>query len=272
MHGRVIADGTANAGPRTGRIDVAVPAMLLSVATLGWWISARMAGDMDTMAMPTAEMAPGAEMAQSTAMSMSLSSYLVGWVAMMTAMMFPAIVPMVKLYARAAARGSVAPVPYFLLGYLVVWSTIGLPAFFAWRALAEPLSDGELWVGRLAGGTFLLAGIYQITPLKRACLQHCRSPISFFLRHGGSTLGAPRSALRLGLAHGTFCLGCCWAIMAVLVAVGTMHLGWMVLLTALILLEKVAPRGERISLAAGSLFTVVGAYLLVAPTAMSTIT
>lgn len=208
----------------------------------------------------------------SMSMSMSLSAYLVGWVAMMAAMMFPAIVPMVRMYARAASRRTIAPVPFFVSGYLAVWAAIGLPAYFAWRALADPLADGTPWVGRLAGATFVLAAAYQLTPLKTACLQHCRSPISFFLHHGGTTLETPRAAVRLGLAHGTYCLGCCWAIMAVLVAVGTMHLGWMVLLTALIALEKLSPRGERIALAAGAFFAGVGTYLLVVPAAVTTIT
>lgn len=248
------------------RVDLAIPVALFVAAGVGWWWSARMADDMTSMG------SGGMGMSMSMSDSMSMSSYVVGWVAMMAAMMFPAIAPMVKLYARASARGNVAPVPFFVAGYLVVWSAIGVPAFFVWRALADPLAEGALWTGRLAGATFVAAALYQFTPLKSVCLRHCRSPISFFLHHGsGRTDTAPR-ALRLGAAHGGFCLGCCWAIMAVLVAVGTMHLGWMLALTVVIFAEKVAPWGEKLALVAAAGFAVFGVGLLLDPSAVTTIT
>lgn len=270
------ADTTAVAATRPS--DVLIPAALLAGAAVGWWWSVRMADDMASMhgGGSLSEMGPdmGAGMGADigSMATMSMAAFLVGWVAMMAAMMFPAIAPMVRLYARAAARGTVAPVPFFVAGYLAVWSAIGLPGYLAWRELADPLADGAHWVGRLAGVVFVAAGVYQLTPLKSMCLEHCRSPISFFLRHGGTTIDRPIRSLRLGAHHGLFCLGCCWAIMAVLVALGTMNLAWMAALALVIFLEKVAPRGHQIALLAAGAFVVAGGVLLAAPGAITSIT
>lgn len=251
-------------------VALGIPAVLLVGAAVGWWWSARMADDMSSMG------GGGAAMGDMTSMTasqpMSFAAYVFGWAAMMAAMMFPAISPMVKLYARAAAKGNVAPVPFFVAGYLVVWTAIGVPAYFGWREIAGPLADGSAWVGRLAGATLVVAALYQLTPLKAACLNHCRSPISFFIHHGGSTIDTPSRAVRLGAHHGLFCLGCCWAIMAVLVALGTMQLAWMAVLAGVILLEKTAPAGEAIAVVAAVGFAAVGVWLLADPTAITTIT
>ena len=239
--------------------DAGIAGMLLAGALLGWWWSVRMAGDMGDMAsMPMSA-------------SMSIAAFLLGWVAMMAAMMFPAVFPAVRLYARAAARGTVAPLPFFVGGYLVVWGLVGVPAYFAWRELAGPLDAGAPWVARLAGAVLLGAAVYQLTPLKRACLQHCRSPLSLFIRASGNA-ARPAAALRLGAIHGAFCLGCCWALMAVLVAVGTMHVGWMAGLALVIFLEKVLPHGETFAVAAAVAFAAVGAVLLIDPFTITALT
>lgn len=214
---------------------------------------------------------PGGVGTMSMAGSMSLVSYVVGWVAMMAAMMFPAVAPVVRLYARAAARGTVAPLPFFLSGYLAVWAVAGLPAYLAWRGLADPLHAGTPWVGRLAGTVLLAAALYQLTPLKRACLRHCRSPMSMFMRVAGNA-ARPFVAFRTGAGHGTVCLGCCWALMAVLVAVGTMHLAWMAILTVVIFVEKVLPRGESYAALVAAALAVVGVVLVLDPSTMQTLT
>lgn len=230
-----------------------VPVALLLIAAVGWWWSAHMAslgsGDM-AMTDPT--------------MGVSAFGFLVGWVAMMSAMMFPAIIPVVRLYERAARRDTVAPVPFFVGGYLLVWSALGVPAFFAWHALAAPISDGASWAARLAGALFVVAAIYQITPLKAVCLRHCRSPMSFFMHHG-EHLDRPTGAMRAGGTHGLVCIGCCWALMAVLVSLGTMQLAWMFAFAALIFLEKVAPFGERVAIAGAVVLVGAGATLLIWP-------
>ena len=203
--------------------------------------------------------------------AMTLGAFILAWLAMMTAMMFPAISPVVKLYGRAAAAGRVAPLPFFVAGYIAVWISMSLPGYFAWRALMDPIAEARPWAGRLAGVVLLSAAVWQLTPLKSVCLRHCRSPMSFFMRFGGN-LARPRGAIRMGITHGLFCLGCCWALMAVLVALGTMNLAWMAALALLILLEKNAPAGERIASVAALGFAAVGVLLLVRPEILTTLT
>jgi predicted metal-binding membrane protein len=245
------------------------PLVLVSLAATGWWWSARMASDM-TSSGSTAmgDMTGMAGMGEHT---LGVGAFLVAWLAMMTAMMFPAIAPVVKLYGRAAAAGRVAPLPFFVAGYIAVWTSIGLPAYFAWQALMDPIAEVRPWAGRLAGGVLLAAGVWQLTPLKSACLRHCRSPMSFFLRFG-SSVARPGGALRMGVTHGLFCLGCCWALMAVLVAMGTMNLAWMAALALLIIVEKNAPAGERVASLAALALAVGGVLLLVRPETLTTLT
>lgn len=232
-------------------VTLGVPAALLLLALAGWWWSVRMATD-----------AGGEGMGAMLEASMSLGAFGLAWVAMMGAMMLPAVLPVVRLYARASALGRAAPTAYFAFGYLAVWASMALPAYLAWRALEQPLADGRPWVARLAAATFLAAGLWQLTPLKTACLRHCRSPLGFFLRFGGGAR-RPLGAVRMGVTHGAFCFGCCWAIFAILVVLGTMNLVWMAALTALIVLEKHARHGEAISSVAGVALVLLGGLLLV---------
>jgi predicted metal-binding membrane protein len=239
--------------------DVWLPAPLLIIAAVGWWWSAHMAADMSgTMGSGSDGMSMGA------GTTMSFLAFVGAWVAMMAAMMLPAIMPAVRLYERAAARGTVAPVAVFVAGYLVVWSAVGVPAYFAWRALRQPLADAAPWAGRLAGVIVVTAAIYQVTPLKTVCLRHCRSPMSFFLRHG-KNLSRPSGAVRAGARHGLYCLGCCWLLMAILISFGTMQIAVMVAVAVLILLEKDAPFGETLARIAAAGFLVLGVTLLAYP-------
>ena len=247
-------------------VRLVAPAALLTLAAVGWWWSARMADDMAGGTAPSMGMdTMGGEHV------LTAGAFLVAWLAMMTAMMFPAITPIVKLYGRAAADGRVAPLPFFVAGYIAVWASIGLPAYAAWRALMDPIGDGRPWAGRLAGVVLLAAAGWQLTPLKSACLRHCRSPISFFMRFGAKVT-RPVGALRMGATHGLFCLGCCWALMAVLVAVGTMNLAWMAGLALLIMVEKNAPVAERVVRLAAAAFVGLGVALLVRPETLTTLT
>ena len=233
---------------------------LLVIAGVGWWWSERSARDMNV----------GIDMS-GPMVAMSLAAFLVGWVAMMAAMMLPAILPVVRLYARAAARGTVAPVVVFLAGYGAVWSAMGLPAFFVWKRLDQPLAEATPMAGRIAGGVLVAAAVYQLSPLKTVCLRHCRSPLSFFMQHA-KNLHRPTGALVVGARHGSYCLGCCWLLMAVLVAFGTMQVAWMVGLALLIFVEKVTPIGERIALMAGAAFLALGTLLLLHPAAIGSLT
>jgi predicted metal-binding membrane protein len=249
---------------RSGR---AIPAVLLGVAAVGWVWSAIAAGQM-TSGSSTGRMGSastdmmGSESAATFAIS--LAGFMIAWLAMMAAMMLPAVTPVVRLYGRAAARGAAAPAPVFAAGYLAVWTAIGLPAFFAWRALSEPLARGDAWVADLAAAVLLAAALYQLTPLKTACLRHCRSPLSFFLNQRGD-LRAPTTALRMGVSHGLVCLGCCWALMAILVALGTMQIGAMLVLAALILVEKNTPHGMFVARAVPVVMVGVAVALVANP-------
>lgn len=238
---------------------VGVPVLLLGCAAAGWWWSRRAGAD------------DGAGMEGMAMTSMSLGAFVLAWVAMMAAMMLPAVIPVVRLYALAAARGRAAPTSFFTLGYLAVWSAVAGPAYLAWRALEEPLADGRPWVARVAGVTFIVAALWQVTPIKAACLRHCRSPLGFFMRFG-TGIRSPLGALRMGAAHGGFCFGCCWAIFAVLVVLGTMNLAWMAALTLLIVLEKHAPWGERLASGAAVMLAGLGAWLVLEPSILTRLT
>ena len=251
---------TLRQAPLTAKVDERwwAPA-LLAAAAVGWWWSIhstqRMTRPMgDAMHMGVA--------------AMSFTAFLLGWVAMMGAMMLPAILPVVRLYARAAQRGTVAPLAMFLAGYGLVWSAVGVPAYFAWRALEGQLEDASPTAGRIAGTVLIAAAAYQLSPLKSMCLRHCRSPLAFFLHHG-TQLDRPFGAARAGAHHGLYCLGCCWMLMAVLVAFGTMQLWWMAALAGLILLEKATPVGERAAVLAAVGFAVLGVLLLAHPSTIS---
>ena len=242
----------------------AVTPAALALAAVGWWWSARMADDMAGSG-STGMDAMGATMA------VGFLAFLVAWAAMMTAMMSPAVAPMVKLYGRAAAARRVAPLPFFAAGYLVVWTSMGVPAYAAWQALMDPIAAARPWTGQLAGAVLIAAAAWQLTPFKAACLRHCRSPISFFLRFGGKVT-RPAGAVRMGAMHGVFCVGCCWALMAVLVAVGTMNLAWMAALALLIYVEKNASFGERAVTLVAPVLVALGVVLLVRPETLTTLT
>jgi predicted metal-binding membrane protein len=203
--------------------------------------------------------------------SLSFFAFVGGWVAMMCAMMFPAIVPVVLLFRGAAIRRQTAPTPYFISGYLLVWSAVGVPAYFAWRALQGPIAMDATWTARFAGAVFLVAAAYQISPLKLICLRHCRSPMSFFIRQRHD-LRRPLGATFAGATHGMMCFGCCWALMAILVALGTMQLAWMIILAVVIYLEKVSANGELVTRLTVAIFAVLGVGLLLHPALLSRLT
>lgn len=233
--------------------DVTITLSLVLIAAGAWWTTARLAAEMATM---------------STAMT--IAPYLVGWVAMMAAMMLPAVTPVVRLYARAAALHRVAPTTAFTLGYLLVWCATGIPAWFLWRAMAMPLMDGQVWAYRASGAVLLAAGVYQLTPLKRACLRHCRSPMGVFLRTG-SDLATVSGATRAGATHAWYCFGCCVGLMVVVVAAGSMQLWWAVVIAAVIFLERNVPAGEHLASATAVALSVLGLVVLVHPGVISSL-
>ena len=170
------------------------------------------------------------------------------WVVMMAAMMFPAIWPMVVMYARVQTRKrdeeathASSAIALFVAGYLVAWSAAGLFAYAIFETFRSADIGFLAWDegGRyLAAGVILAAAVYQLTPLKDVCLRKCRNPLMFLMH---SWKPGRAGALRMGVEHGAWCVGCCWALMAALFALGVMSIGWMALIAAFIALEKLLP-------------------------------
>lgn len=192
------------------------------------------------------------------------------WTVMMVGMMVPSAAPAILLYAsldrRRGARGAAGAAPLaatglFVTGYLAVWTGFAAAAaLLQWGLRAGaglPEAMGAV-VPLLGGLLLILAGIYQWTPWKEACLKKCRSPLAFLLGHWRS--GA-WGAFNMGLRHGAFCVGCCWALMLVMFATGTMNLLWMAVLAGFILVEKVARSGRWIGRFTGILLVLWGGWL-----------
>jgi predicted metal-binding membrane protein len=169
-------------------------------------------------------------------MGLELAAFVPVWTLMMAAMMLPSVAPTASLYARTVRDRRTVRIGGLLIGYLAVWAAAGLPAYgLAWLAgWMSGRHPGAAHV--LAVAVFVVAGGYQLSPLKDRCLAHCRSPLGLLL-HYGSYRGRLRD-LRVGAHHGAYCLGCCWALMVILIAVGVMNILAMVGLAALVLIEK----------------------------------
>jgi predicted metal-binding membrane protein len=190
------------------------------------------------------------------------------WAVMMVAMMLPSAAPVTLLIASLAkkrreagtARGvTTAP---FVLGYLAVWLAFAATAtLLQWRLDAAGLLSETMALAStlVAGSVLVLAGIYQWTPLKQACLRHCRSPLEFLMHHWrDGALGAFVSGAR----HGTFCLGCCWMLMALLFVGGIMNLAWIAGIALIVLIENTLPWGGRMGRATGIVLLAWGAFAL----------
>jgi predicted metal-binding membrane protein len=189
------------------------------------------------------------------------------WAVMMVAMMLPSALPTILIFNRAVRNDPEVRSPsrrmfIFAAGYLLAWSGFGVGAtFLQWRlakaALLSPMMvSASPW---LAGALLIVAGIYQWTPLKNACLRHCRSPLAFFVEHWQP--GMP-GALRLGLRHGLYCVGCCWALMLLLFVGGVMSLLWIGAITAFVLAEKLVPYGVPGGRLSGLAMVLAGAWVL----------
>ena len=189
------------------------------------------------------------------------------WAVMMVGMMVPTAAPMILLFAlvhrkRRADGGLFVPIGVFALGYVLVWTTFSLiAAALQWRLHdAALLSPMMVSTHALLGGViFLAAGAYQWTPLKHACLKHCRSPLQFIMHRWRAGTGG---ALRMGLEHGAYCLGCCWILMGLLFVGGVMNLLWVAAIAVFILGEKTAPRGEWVARLSGAAMAAAGVFLL----------
>jgi predicted metal-binding membrane protein len=193
------------------------------------------------------------------------------WWTMMIAMMTPSAAPTILLYARvhrhALTQGHApsahAPTALFAAGYFLMWMVFSIAAAALHQALqrsgvisAMTMGSQVRWVSGIA---LIVTGLYQLSPLKNACLSHCRTPAAFLSRHWRpGALGA----LRLGMMHGAYCVGCCWMLMTLLFVGGVMNLAWIAALSVLVLVEKVLVVGQWVGRAAGIVMIVWGVAVL----------
>lgn len=238
---------------------------LLALAAVAWLLTNRLA--MPDMTVGILTGADPMEDAMRPGVADGVALFLVTWVVMMAAMMLPSIAPFTVGIDRIMRRAGVgrAGTVALTLGYFVVWLGAGVVAFLVVRGFDAAAADSGALAARLGGAVLLAAGLYQLTPLKRVCLRHCRSPALLLLQHGPRAVRGRVGAFRAGLGHGGYCLGCCWALMVVLLAAGVMSLVWMGVIAAMVALEKVPRRGAAISLVFGALLIILGCALLIRP-------
>ncbi len=247
---------------------------LLLIGVLSWWYLLAGAGTgMSTLAMTTWEFPP--PVYRSSAGSGWDASYwlimLLMWWVMMIAMMLPSAAPMILLYARVVRHHNsgkdrapvMIPTGSFLLGYLFCWLgfrliATGLQWFLERAGLVHSML---MWSSShtLSAGFLIAAGLYQLSPWKSVCLEHCRSPAGFLSEHWRN---GRAGALRMGIEHGLYCVGCCWMLMLLLFVGGAMNLVWIAGLAILVLAEKLLPAGQMVvRLSALALFAAAGALI-----------
>ena len=229
---------SAAASARLGRVPVAV---VVAIA-LAWAAAvAAQAGGVASYVHHDALLEDGPPFA------LALVAFVLAWQLMIAAMMLPSSLPLVRLFASASKTQprAGAAMAAFLGGYALVWSAFGalaLSSDFGVHRTVDSISwlhENE-WL--ISGSVLAVAGAFQFTKLKDACLDKCRHPGHFMLRYYERGVGG---GFRLGARHGIFCVGCCWALMLVMFAAGVASLVWMALLTALMVHEKTRPAGQR---------------------------
>lgn len=189
---------------------------------------------------------------------MPLTHFLGMWVAMMAVMMAPSVYPTVRIFAAARASRAAfglrpAPIWAFVAGYLAVWTALGIPAYLA--VSAAPVG---MFSPIVQGLVVIVAGLYQLSPWKSACLAHCRSPLVFLMH---AWRDGPGGAVVMGAHHGVYCVGCCWGLLLVLIALGAMHLGWMAAVATVIFVEKVLRGGAVFGRGLGLVMLAAGAVM-----------
>ncbi|WP_124382126.1 DUF2182 domain-containing protein [Ralstonia sp. SET104] len=247
-----------------GRERVIAAVGMIAAVALSWrylWTGAGMG--MSALDMTTIALFPHRLADDGGGMDPSLPTVIFMWWVMMVAMMTPSAAPLVLLYRRVlhhhgtAGAQSVTLSMSLLAGYLGAWLLFSICAAALQKALQPTgvMSEMMLWSksAYLSALVLAAAGAYQFSPLKRACLTQCRSPVSFLTAHWRP---GPVGSFLLGVRHGSYCVGCCWLLMALLFVGGIMNLVWIAALSLLVFVEKVLPGGERVG-------HVLGAALIV---------
>jgi predicted metal-binding membrane protein len=231
------------------RMRLGLVALLVVLAAIGWWWTAGQMRGMDD--------GPWTGLG-------AFSWFLAVWVVMMAAMMFPSVAPTVALYSRMTRqRAPLCPL-VFTTGYLLTWAAAGVLAYAIGTAINSMSPDLLAWdqAGRwTAGATLIVAAVYELTPLKDACLAKCRSPLGFLL---GSWRDGSSGAFQMGAKNGAWCVGCCWALMASLFALGVMSIVWMAVVASLIAAEKIVP-WRHVAHGTAAVLLALGVLLLIAP-------
>jgi predicted metal-binding membrane protein len=223
-----------------GASSLRVAGLTLAAAAAAWVVVVRQAQGMQS--------APGT-------MGLGALAFVGLWTVMMAAMMLPALVPVGVLYAgEGAGRGARAA--GLTAGYLLTWAAFGVVALAASVAAGRLSAHHQTAADRAGAVLLIVAGVYQLTPLKDRCLALCRSPLAILMRVGA--FRGPTRHVRAGIYHGGFCVGCCWSLMVALIVLGVMDLRWMVAFTVVITLEKVWRHGPRVGVAAGVGLIVLG--------------
>lgn len=208
-------------------------------------------------------------------MGLAAPLFSAAWTVMMVAMMFPTAAPMVLAFhtvqARKRARGETFVATWVFVGaYVLVQAASGVVAYVG----AVTAEAGAHWAGlnalqtaRIGGSLLIIAGLYQISPWKDACLTKCRTPMSFIVNSWRDGFGG---ALRMGIEHGLYCLGCCWLLCVILFPLGIMNVAAMAGITLLIFAEKSFSFGERVATIAFLVLVVYGAIVLFVPSILPT--
>jgi predicted metal-binding membrane protein len=235
------------------RASVLTAALLLVVAALAW---ARV------LLSPMDDDMAGMGMVMTPTVAEGLA-YVAAWAVMMAAMMLPSALPMIGLYAatrrNASPGGRVVSVALFTAVYLGLWALTGVPIYLGSVALSAVTPKALAYA---SAGVLIIAGIFQLSPLKQVCLRHCRSPLGFLFEHWREGW---HGGLAMGWAHARYCLGCCWALMVVLVVAGAMGLPWVLLIAAIVAAEKLVPRGEWVARLTGVALVLLGLAVAVRP-------
>jgi predicted metal-binding membrane protein len=250
---------------RERRVLAAGLAVLVALAWLYIWRGAGMG--MSALDMTRAVIFPHRQDDVPGQLDLTLPLIMLMWWTMMIAMMTPSAAPLILLYTRVAhhhrtaderaAGTAIVPATFLAAGYLLIWLLFSLAAAAVQQALqpAGLLSGMMLWSrsALLSASVLAAAGLYQLTPLKQACLAHCRAPAQFLVRHWRpGRIGA----LVLGMRHGAYCVGCCWLLMALLFVGGVMNLIWIAALAVFVLVEKLSPPSAAVDKWCGALLII----------------
>jgi len=201
--------------------------------------------------------------------------FLVMWIVMMVAMMLPTAAPMILTFHKVQAanrqpRDAFVSTWVFVAAYLVVWAFAGLAAYVGMQAAEAAIVRAALpptAVAQVGGAIIVVAGIYQLTPLKDVCLLKCRDPINFIVT---SYRDRATSALEMGFLHGAYCLGCCWLLFVILFPLGIMNVAAMAAVTLIILAEKTLPWPRLAPYATAAALVLYGALAITSPQLLPT--